>query len=227
MTQPDTPDLMAALQASLKRAKAADPNLWHIQRHYASGPGRLCVCGIAHDEPVVSAPLVSADAAKIPQSQPDTLHTRLRAEIDRRLAVARAANAAKPGDWVAVTTHDGSSYDGLSRVIAVQMTADRTISRHVADGISDVPEPVRAGFEDIEPEAADVAEHIALHDPADAIRRYEGELEVLERHQSRAMALGQSAPSVAQPKLCWRCNVEYPCADLTSLAHRLGVSVDA
>lgn len=168
------------------------------------------------DDPVVSAALIGAAGAKIPQPEPVNLHDRLRAEIGRRLAVARAANAAKPGYWAAVTTHDGSGYDGLSRVIAVQMTADRTISRHVADGISDVPEPVRAGFEDIEPEAADVAEHIALHDPADAIRRYEGELQVLKRHQPTGEAL---------PACEWCCQ-SWVCSDVRSLAHRLGVSVE-
>jgi hypothetical protein len=69
--------------------------------------------------------------------------------------------------------------------------------------------------------------HMRLHDPADALRRYAGELEVLERHPTRAMALAESAPSIAQPNLCWRCNVAYPCPEIRSLASRLGVSVDA
>jgi len=67
---------------------------------------------------------------------------------------------------------------------------------------------------------------LLTHDPADALRRYAGELEVLERHPTRTMALAESAPSIAQPNLCWRCNVAYPCPEIRSLASRLGVSVD-
>lgn len=138
-------------------------------------------------------------------TQPDTLHDRLEAEINRRLAVARAAT---PGPWKARTeypqtvtspTYGPDSSDEDSWVISAALTH-------------------RPG-----PDAT----HIALHDPADAVRRYEGELQVLERHRpepddcfdSGAHCAWCRAPSDAFHDIQW------PCAEIKSLAHRLGVKV--
>lgn len=139
-------------------------------------------------------------------TQPDTLHDRIRAEIDRRLAVARAAT---PGPWkaggigdygwtVQFPNHDGWSNMGVET-------------------------------EDNEQGKAD-AEHIALHDPADAVRRYEGELEVLERHRPV-----QERDNLGPVVICayeWGDSDGYMvrydwCPEVKALAHRLGVSVDA
>lgn len=62
------------------------------------------------------------------------------------------------------------------------------------------------------------AAFIALHDPADAIRRYTGELEVLERH--RLCRCEDWAHCVCSHGGVW------PCPEIRSLASRLGVSVD-
>lgn len=112
---------------------------------------------------------------------PTTLHDRLRAELDRRLAVARAATPA----WANVGTVVEAGPDGVPFV-----------------------------GNDY------VVEHIALHDPADAIRRYLGELEVLQRHAP------MSGGSCEQ---CWHGTPDdstWPCPEIRSLASRLGVNVD-
>ena len=132
---------------------------------------------------------------------PTTLHDRLRAELDRRLAVAKAAT---PGPWetggigdygwsVHFPHHDGWANMGVET-------------------------------EDNEQGKAD-AEHIALHDPADAIRRYEGELEVLERHE--LAYLDTSDEAWQRSPYCGWCSqgLLWPCPDLKSLAGRLGVNV--
>ncbi len=152
------------------------------------------------------------DAVSTP---PTTLHDRLRAELERRLAVARAAT---PGQWevggigdygwsVHFPRHDGWANMGIET-------------------------------EDNEQGKADAA-HIALHDPADAIARYTGEVEVLERH-CRADAHphwpGRGRPHWPPDPACRGCNANFDeeyavadandCPEIRSLASRLGVIVD-
>ncbi len=111
------------------------------------------------------------------------LHERLTAEVTRRLDVARAADAAKPGPWRAIATHDGLGWTGFSRIVAEETTPDGgKTSRFVADKIYDSLEVQESSFADPEPAPAVVAVFAALHDPADSIRRYERALRVLERH---------------------------------------------
>lgn len=82
-------------------------------------------------------------------------HDKIRSEVERRLAIARAAS---PGPWMAAT-HTGRK-DGVSLVGRIE---DRGTGKAVA---------VFAGA-NVHQRAND-AEHTALHDPADAIRRYAG-----------------------------------------------------
>lgn len=114
-------------------------------------------------------------------TQPDTLHTRLRDEINRRLDNAQA-------------THDDGGWESLARWLP------------------------------------SLAEYLNLNGPADAIRRYEGELETLQRHVAETFGDSQLPEMLDldpdQP-WCRTCRGNFwPCADLRSLAHRLGVSVD-
>lgn len=109
-------------------------------------------------------------------TQPDTLHTRLRDEINRRLAIAQNA--------------------------------------------------LNGGWESLTRWLPPLADYLRLHDPADAIRRYEGELEVLERHAEGRFD-GPSAAMFGDGPWCRACRGnDWPCLDLILLAGRLGVSVD-
>jgi hypothetical protein len=89
----------------------------------------------------------------------DDLHTRLHAAITARLEVARAAAA---GPW---TVHAARTGIRSSTPYAWVLRPDGAA----------VAERYNGGT------LADI-EHIALHDPADAIRRYERDLRVWERH---------------------------------------------
>jgi hypothetical protein len=68
---------------------------------------------------------------------------------------------------------------------------------------------------------------IALHDPADSIRRYSSALRVLERHTLRQST---SAHLFCGPECrggdCYRCGVEYPCPDIRDLAASLGLDTE-
>ena len=111
----------------------------------------------------------------------DHLQDTLRAELDRRLAVAKAATEA-------------AATEAPSEVFSVSW-------------------PRTAGKDAL-------IAYYALHDPADAIRRYEGELEVLQRHAP------MSGGSCEQ---CWHGTPDdstWPCPEIRSLAGRLGVNVD-
>ena len=87
----------------------------------------------------------------------DTLHDRLKAELDRRLAVARAAT---PGPW----TWDDDDMD--ESIGAGDPDSPDVILIYSHYGADDSGIPL--GRHD--------GSYIALHDPADAIRRYTGEL---------------------------------------------------
>lgn len=115
-----------------------------------------------------------------------TIHARLTAVITARLEAARAAGAARPGEWRAVSTHDGLEYDGYSRVLAEETTATGLICRGVAHQIVDSLTLVRLCLTCDPPTPAAVSVHIALHDPPDAIRRYERDLKIVERHRPMA-----------------------------------------
>lgn len=94
------------------------------------------------------------------------LRDRILAEIDRREQdVAKAA--AEDGNWLAAT-HTGRK-DGISLV-------GRVSKRGTGEAVA-----VFAGT-NVHQRAAD-AEHAALHDPADALRRYAHYRRVLDRHK--------------------------------------------
>ena len=118
---------------------------------------------------------------------PPTLHDRLRAELDRRLAVA---NSATSGPW---TNADPMARDG--------------VFAPAIDGFV-----VDCDYVHMGPFAVHNATFIALHDPADANRRYVADLETLDYHR------------LCDPAICRslrRLGEVYP-----EVAGRLGVSVD-
>jgi hypothetical protein len=115
------------------------------------------------------------------------LHERLTAAVTERLDVARAAT---PGPW--------SRYGNLGYAVFTEAYDD-----------PDYDPPAVTHGSDMEADA----EYIALHDPADAIRRYERDLRVLERHR----------PAADEPGLCAWCfagddYLPYPCPEIRDLA---------
>ena len=131
------------------------------------------------------------------------LHARLRAEVERRLAVARSAT---PGPWRIHTAGTGIRgsvpYAWVTDTPKGQPQINPIVERHHGGTVTDMA-------------------HIALHDPADAIRRYAGELEVLERH----VPLPDPWRHGVTCNGCSR-STAWPCPEIRSLASRLGMSVE-
>ena len=127
------------------------------------------------------------------------LHTRTRAEVERRLTVARAAT---PGPW---ELGDAWLQAG---VLADRFGPGRCAYCNLGEDYSVVVGPNIA-----EPDAA----HIVLHDPADAIRRYEHALKVLDRHVA-----------IDSPSCSWcEQGLLAPCDEIRDLAVSLGIDSGA
>lgn len=115
----------------------------------------------------------------------DDPHARIRAEVTRRLAIAREAAEYCPTPW----------YLGTDQVI------------------DDDSDTVVVAFRE-------VAAHIVLHDPADAIRRYERDLRVLQRHTPVGRTRGW----------CYYCydaetgDAPWPCPEITDMATAYGLA---
>jgi hypothetical protein len=128
------------------------------------------------------------------------LRDRIRAEIERRQAVAQAA---MPGPW-------------RFNVYGIEFEA-WSIAAHSVVGRC---------FEVVGQPRRQTAEHIALHDPADALRRYAAALRVLDRHQT-CVAHGvvrADGPEIRHAPQCHRCgSVDWPCVEVRDLADSLGV----
>jgi hypothetical protein len=119
------------------------------------------------------------------------LHKRIRAELDRRTAVANAAEADAPSPW-----RYGIASPRYDAIMGRDKRWVLTFAHHY------------------EPSTFVVA-FAELHDPADALRRYAGELEVLERHH----------PIIGDSEYCaGHLDLRLTdCPELKSLASRLGI----
>lgn len=127
-------------------------------------------------------------------SQPE-IHDKIRAEVERRLAVAQAADA-YPSPWTNEELY-GHVTDRSGAGIAYDVPGDH------------------------------LGPHIALHDPADSIRRYEYALKVLARH---ATSQGQCdyCASLCHSRSGLGCDdpdAPAPCLEITDLATSLGIEV--
>jgi hypothetical protein len=151
--------------------------------------------------------VAAAQWREIPEGDPmsDDLHARLHAAITARLEVARAADV-KQGDpeWYVseVLASGGEHFTVRSR------QDNRPIAR--VQRLTDILDGAAA------------AAHIALHDPADAIRRYERDLRVLERHTHRSSTTSNAVDGVGQPHpgVCNWCEPgrrHWPCVDIRDL----------
>jgi hypothetical protein len=124
------------------------------------------------------------------------LHERLLAEVQRRLDVAR-----------------GGGGRGLNWRVGV---ADQE-GRVEHDGEDIFPVVYDEGYP-----TEDEACHIALHDPADAIRRYEADLRRLERHRPGVNGRycdDEACSGAARDGLI----INWPCDEVRDLAASLGV----
>lgn len=129
------------------------------------------------------------------------LHDQIRAEVERRLAIARAADAYAPSPWK-------ESEAWWPRP---------TIEDRYGSGIAyDVP-------------GDDLGSYIALHDPAGAIRRYEYALKVLDRHATSQGQCAYCA-SLCHSRSGLGCDdldAPAPCLEITDLASSLGIEVSS
>jgi hypothetical protein len=116
------------------------------------------------------------------------LRSRIEAELDRREPVARTAN------------------EGSNRAPWRTGAQKRC---ECCNSVLSAP-----GFEVIATDDR-LTEHIALHDPADALRRYQHARKVLARHEPY--------DADGDPHGCRYCGEPTDCFDLTDLAESLGL----
>ena len=136
------------------------------------------------------------------------LHDKIRSEVERRLAIARAATS---GPWDYHTVHpfmDGRVQARIGPQGKPKVLAD---VMHAVD-----------------------MWHVAEHDPADAIRRYAHALKILDDHHPVARDGSSAWASSAGRAWCWTCTgleaagkfliaAEAPCPPITDLAESLGI----
>lgn len=125
-------------------------------------------------------------------------HAQLLAEIERREALAQAAENRSPSPW---------EYQAISLYMNGESSG---VLRDVNHG----PQIGSTRF--------NVGPYVEAHDPADALRRYAHYRRILERHHA-AIALGGDQE---QCWWCAPRTVEWPCTEIRDLAEALGVSVD-
>lgn len=127
------------------------------------------------------------------------LHARLRGVIEERLALAKAAEG-RTGEWEAWHIQED---DLPERYLVIQ--SGLPVYR-----MASVETPERSRF-------------IAAHDPADAIRRHEAALRVLERHRPCACDLSRDMPHC----LTHRCPADRVDVEIVDLAASYGVPVES
>lgn len=131
-----------------------------------------------------------------------SLRDRTVAEIERREQTARAANfSAEPESWTA-------------RPVMPPITTGKRGNAEIRDSEGDLLADV-ATVQD--------AEHIALHDPADALRRYAHYRRILDRH---VIVDADTGAGDRQP-YCRGCgytpSADEDCPDVTDIADTLGL----
>lgn len=141
------------------------------------------------------------------------LHSRIAVEIERRLAVARAAT---PGPW---------RHDPAKQWHAPEDLAERRNGEEFVGAGKPTIAIAATGPADHSQSMMD-ADHIALHDPADAERRYSAALRVLNRHAPAPRLTDPLRGEVDPWDLadCAHCDEALPCRDLRDLAASLGLS---
>lgn len=166
-----------------------------------------------------------------------TLRDKIFAELDRREEQAQMADEAKPGVWVASRTHDGVVWTNRSHVYSEHRHeggyGSRGVAHLIIDDLADNTWPTRPVGED-PPQPAVVAEYIAAHGPADALRRYAAARRVLDRHQPEHWGTDEDRTDDG-PITCKHCGwdeeaypgdlgeTDYPCHEVIDVADSLGI----
>ena len=147
----------------------------------------------------------------------DNLHELLVAEVQRRLEVVRAATGRhwySNGGWEIRTVPVGD-------VEAADPPFWFLVARP--------GEQRQSAWADFR--------HIALHDPADAVRRYEADLRRLERHAPRVEPASRYRPEIVECEHCASLchsrsglgcetpDAPWPCDEIADLAASLGMEV--
>lgn len=147
-------------------------------------------------------------------SQPD-IHDQIRAEVERRLGIARRADGA---DWTFAEGEYGPKVGEWSREVNVQMW-------HCDDEQDGCPDAARDWNAE--------GRLIELHSPPDSIRRYEYTLRLLDRHQLVLLRGGPGAKYYETTLVCRTCSPPqfaedaWPCPDIRDLATSLGIEVSS
>lgn len=138
-------------------------------------------------------------------TESDTLHTRCRDEIDRRLRAATDASSKLTG-WI--------NWPGGSQ-------------RQIGLCFDDQDDPAAIVYL-ARPQADALLAVLESGNPAAVIAWLEGELQVLERHKPSPRTTDPLRREVDPWDLsdCAACDEHVPCPEIRSLAHRLGVSVE-
>lgn len=136
----------------------------------------------------------------------DDLHTRLRAAIEERKALAEDLERRNPsapwrafGEWVAAFVDQHTCAGGTAE-----------------SGYLHGPS---CGYEPMFRASDDLAAHIAAWDPATVIRHCERDLKVLERHRAQFFA-GDDAERFGADPWCGVCRTKgnWPCRELREMA---------
>lgn len=137
------------------------------------------------------------------------IHTKIREEVERRLAIARAA-AEGGAEWR--LTSGAFVADFHLQLYSVNPDGQTITSHGYTRNLS-----------------RERADHISLHDPADAIRRYTHALKILERHSpdadgdcSSCAAWGEDEDPDGQ-RYRYPAATSSPCFDVLDLAESLGI----
>lgn len=148
---------------------------------------------------------------------PDTLHARLRAVYEERLAVARAATE---GPWWSDESDDAWRLHGVAFMVPAQgAIREQVVNKQILKA------PKRGTpYAEYWPDPADAA-FILANDPAATILRCEALLRVVERHRpvkARGGPVGWESDRIA----CDACApTRWPCPDIRDLAAGEGIEL--
>lgn len=171
---------------------------------------------------------------------PDTLHARLRAVYEERLALAYAASATSEGTtptgehwrWECGTCDTTVDIDPVvmldeflqcprCETVGVDL---RSVEQYQTQHVGELPHMITHGSEEMRP--VDAA-FIVANDPAAVIARCEALLRVVERHRpvkARGGPVGWESDRIA----CDACApTRWPCPDVRDLAAGEGIEVEA
>lgn len=163
----------------------------------------------------------------------ETLHDKIRSEVERRLAIARAASQSSDGStptgehwqW---ECNECDTVVEITDVVLLDELVECSHCRHhqfdlrsreeyPSRSVGNLPHFAVRYVQELRPVDG---LFVALHDPADAIRRYEHALWVLDQHQWVAPGVNCGCTDA----MCGgHEHIVWPCDDIVRLAESLGI----